>query len=96
MKSQELKEVLQSCHDLEKEGGKMKQMVEDLQSSLEEKNKALRKTESERDLYEKEKVLLDTQIKVGTTNAGVSLISRFQANWPAAFSISASVEFLTF
>ena len=64
MKSKELKQVLQSCHNLENEGGKMKQMVEELQATLEEKNKVLRKTENERDLLEKENVLFDTQIKV--------------------------------
>jgi len=42
----------------------MKKSLEDLQAALEEKEKALRSAEYERDLLEKEKVLYGTQVKV--------------------------------
>ena len=42
----------------------MQKMLEDLQTALEEKDKALKKAEIERDLLGKEKVLYDTQVKV--------------------------------
>lgn len=42
----------------------MKKSLEELQSALEQKDKALRNAEYERDLLEKEKVLYDTQVKV--------------------------------
>ena len=43
----------------------MKKTLDDLQTALEEKDKMLRNAEYERDLLEKEKVLYDTQVKVG-------------------------------
>ena len=44
----------------------MKKTLDDLQTALEEKDKMLRNAEYERDLLEKEKVLYDTQVKVGS------------------------------
>ena len=64
IKAKELKDALQSCHTLKDESACMKKNLDDLQTALEEKEKALRNTEYERDLLEKEKVLHDTQIKV--------------------------------
>lgn len=46
----------------------MKKTLDDLQTALEEKDKMLRNAEYERDLLEKEKVLFDTQVKVGHLN----------------------------
>lgn len=65
IKAKELKDALQSCHTLKDESVCMKKSLEDLQTALEEKEKALRSAEYERDLLEKEKVLYDTQVKVG-------------------------------
>ena len=64
IKAKELKDALQSCHTLKDESICMKKSLEDLQTALEEKEKALRSAEYERDLLEKEKVLYDTQVKV--------------------------------
>lgn len=64
IKTKELKEALQSCDGLKNEKSSMQKMLEDLQTALEEKDKALKKAEIERDLLEKEKVLYDTQVKV--------------------------------
>ena len=64
IKSKELKDALQSCHTLKDESVCMKKSLGDLQTALEEKEKALRSAEYERDLLEKEKVLYDTQVKV--------------------------------
>ena len=63
MKAKELKDALQSCHTLKDESANMKKSLEELQTTLEEKEKSLRNAEYERDLLEKEKVLYDTQIK---------------------------------
>lgn len=65
IKAKELKDALQSCHTLKDESVCMKKSLEDLQTALGEKEKALRSAEYERDLLEKEKVLYDTQVKVG-------------------------------
>lgn len=64
IKAKELKDALQSCHTLKDESVCMKKSLEDLQAALEEKEKALRSAEYERDLLEKEKVLYGTQVKV--------------------------------
>lgn len=64
IKAKELKDALQSCHTLKDESVYMKKSLEELQSALEQKDKALRNAEYERDLLEKEKVLYDTQVKV--------------------------------
>lgn len=64
IKAKELKDALQSCHTLKDESVCMKKSLDDLQTALEEKAKALRSAEYERDLLEKEKVLYDTQVKV--------------------------------
>ena len=66
IKSKELKDALQSCHTLKDESANMKKSLNELQTALEEKEKSLRNAEYERDLLEKEKVLYDTQVKVGT------------------------------
>ena len=63
-KAKELKDALHSCHELKNESASMKKSLRDLQTALEEKEKALRSVEYERDLLEKEKVLYDTQVKV--------------------------------
>lgn len=63
IKAKELKDALQSCHTLKDESVCMKKSLDDLQTALEEKAKALRSAEYERDLLEKEKVLYDTQVK---------------------------------
>lgn len=63
IKAKELKDALQSCHTLKDESVCMKKSLEELQSALEQKDKALRNAEYERDLLEKEKVLYDTQVK---------------------------------
>lgn len=66
IKARELKDALQSCHTLKDESATMKKTLDDLQTALEEKDKMLRNAEYERDLLEKEKVLYDTQVKVGS------------------------------
>lgn len=68
IKARELKDALQSCHTLKDESATMKKTLDDLQTALEEKDKMLRNAEYERDLLEKEKVLYDTQVKVGHLN----------------------------
>ena len=68
IKARELKDALQSCHTLKDESATMKKTLDDLQTALEEKDKMLRNAEYERDLLEKEKVLFDTQVKVGHLN----------------------------
>ena len=64
IKAKELKDARQSCNTLKDESVYMKKSLEDQQTVLEEKEKALRNAEYERDLLEKEKVLYDTQVKV--------------------------------
>lgn len=64
MKTKELKDALNNCHVLSTERETMSKSVDGLENALAEKDKALRKAESERDLLEKEKVLMETQIKV--------------------------------
>ena len=64
MKTQELKNALQSCDGLKDERSAMQNMLDDLKAALEHKDKCLTNAEIERDLLEKEKVLYDTQIKV--------------------------------
>lgn len=64
MKTKELKEALNNCHVLSAEKEGMSKSLEDVQNSILVKDKALRKAENERDLLEKEKVLLESQIKV--------------------------------
>ncbi|XP_022780494.1 citron Rho-interacting kinase-like [Stylophora pistillata] len=63
IKAKELKDALQSCHTLKGESVSMKKSLEEVQTALEQKEKALRNAEYERDLLEKEKVLYDTQVK---------------------------------
>ena len=43
---------------------RMQKQVVELKKSLEEKDRYLKKSQNERDLVEKEKVLFDTEIKV--------------------------------
>lgn len=64
VKSQELKDTLQSLSTASIELERAKKQVEELKKSLEEKDKHLKKAQDERDLAEKDKVLFDTEIKV--------------------------------
>ena len=73
IKAKELKDALQSCNTLKDESAIMKKTLDDLQTSLEEKDKMLRNAEYERDLLEKEKVLYDTQVKVGSFESSLAL-----------------------
>ncbi|XP_048583175.1 citron Rho-interacting kinase isoform X2 [Nematostella vectensis] len=63
MKTNELKSALHSCNSLRNEKDGMTKMLGDLKRTLADKEQALRKAESERDLLEKEKVLHDSQVK---------------------------------
>ena len=78
IKAKELKDALQSCHTLKGESVSMKKSLEEVQTALEQKEKALRNAEYERDLLEKEKVLYDTQVKVRTTEEWLHLFKRYQ------------------
>lgn len=64
MKTKELKDALNNCHVLSTEKEGMSKSLGEFQNTLTEKEKALRKAENERDLLEKEKVLMESQIKV--------------------------------
>lgn len=59
-----------NCNDWENERSTLKDMVDELQDLLDKRKGAVESLESKNDLLEKEKILKETEIKVGCLEGG--------------------------